>query len=217
MPVLRFGAVLGAGTRLSARPASRPHPADTRPARTTQHPGRDSTAPHPVYDATDMHKQQPLAARSGKFDSATRSKPGSARSSRAICRASVGADTPTTKTRFSTNFAGQWMSTHRHGDDTRPQARARPRRRTPRATTRTRALMANPSQPRHTPRSRDQAAPSRPRGEGQDVRRYPPPKATRWRDVAPGGMGTVRTGGKPGWARLRKQALDRDGHHNARS
>jgi hypothetical protein len=44
------------------------------------------------------------------------------------------------------------------------------------------------------------------------MRRYPPPKPSRWRDVAPGGQGTVRTGGKPGWAKLRKQTLDRDGH-----
>ncbi len=39
------------------------------------------------------------------------------------------------------------------------------------------------------------------------MRRYPAPKASRWRDAAGN-----RTGGQPGWARLRKQALERDGH-----
>ena len=43
------------------------------------------------------------------------------------------------------------------------------------------------------------------------MRRYPPPKASRWRDE-----NGNRTGGKPGWARLRKQALDRDGHQCTR-
>jgi hypothetical protein len=43
-------------------------------------------------------------------------------------------------------------------------------------------------------------------------RRYPPPKPSRWRGVAPGGQGTVRTGGRPGWAELRRQTFERDGH-----
>jgi hypothetical protein len=47
------------------------------------------------------------------------------------------------------------------------------------------------------------------------MRRYPPPTPSRWRDVAPGGQGTVRTGGKPGWAKLRKQRLELDGHRCA--
>ncbi len=38
------------------------------------------------------------------------------------------------------------------------------------------------------------------------MRRFPPPRASRWRDAQ-----GQRTGGQPGWAKLRKQALERDG------
>ena len=39
------------------------------------------------------------------------------------------------------------------------------------------------------------------------MKRFPPPKAGRWRDE-----NGNRTGGKPGWAKLRRQVLERDGY-----